>query len=88
MIRRKRESECFNGDKFERKTVIEKCECTEEDWECDIGYERKSDDGPCLPIEGNSTDFSAPESCSDYYYVSQGYRRIAGDQCEGGVDHQ
>lgn len=49
VIRRKRDAECFNGIEFERTIEVKKCECTEEDWECDIGYKRK-EDGPCYPI--------------------------------------
>jgi hypothetical protein len=45
-IRRKRESACFNGEQFERVIKNEFCQCTEEDWECDIGFKRKGD-GPC-----------------------------------------
>lgn len=37
-VRRKRESECFNGEQFERQTFVEICECTSEDYECDYGF--------------------------------------------------
>jgi len=85
-VRRKREAQCYNGEKFERKTFQEDCECTEEDWECDVGYAR-SLDGPCLSVDGDEQDFSPPEKCQGSYIVSQGYRKIAGDTCNGGVDH-
>ncbi len=39
-VRRKRESACFNPENFERPVFVRKCECTESDWECDIGYKR------------------------------------------------
>jgi len=29
---------------------IDVCECTVEDWECDYGFYRKIDGGPCVPI--------------------------------------
>lgn len=29
---------------------IDVCECTAEDWECDYGFYRKIDGGPCVPI--------------------------------------
>ena len=69
-VRRKRSAVCFNGEEFEKKTSIERCECTEEDWECDVGFER-SGDGPCLPSNGAEIDYTPPESCateSSYVY--------------------
>jgi len=89
-LRRKREAECFNTQQFERKLFIENCECTEEDWECDLGYERK-DKGPCIEIKSlqniNQNQLEEPQNCSHYYYLTQGYRKVAGDTCVGGVDH-
>ena len=89
-LRRKREAECFNTQQFERKLFIENCECTEEDWECDLGYERK-DNGPCTEIKSlksvNQKQIEEPENCSHYYYITQGYRKVAGDTCVNGVDH-
>ena len=86
-VRRKRESECFNGEEFERKKFIENCECTEEDWECDLGYAREKS-GPCKNINKQEIDYSPPANCSSYYFVSQGYRKVAGDSCIGGVNHE
>ena len=86
--RRKREAECFNTEQFERKVFVENCECNEEDWECDLGFERKNK-GPCVEIKSlkslNSNE--EPETCSHYYYRTQGYRKVAGDPCIGGIDH-
>ena len=86
-IRRKRENECFNGEELERKKFIENCECTEEDWECDLGYSREKS-GPCKNLNKQELDYHPPSNCSAYYYVSQGYRKVAGDSCEGGVNHE
>lgn len=86
--RRKREAECFNTQNFERKLFIQNCECTEEDWECDLGFERKNQ-GPCTHTK--SLQYINPNeeflNCSVYYYITQGYRKVAGDACIGGVDH-
>lgn len=85
--RRKKNVECFNTQQFERKNFIENCECTEEDWECDIGFERKAQE-PCQEIKGfKSGPIEEPSDCFDYYLVSQGYRKVAGDVCIGGIDH-
>jgi len=86
-VRRKRESECFNNEEWDRWYSYKNCECTEEDWECDIGYERKKD-GPCQSITNETVSFDPPEECNeDYYYVTKGYRKVSGNTCEGGVDH-
>jgi len=39
-VRRKRDACCFNGKAYDRIVKVEYCECTEEDWECDLGFER------------------------------------------------
>lgn len=39
-----------------------------------------------MPING-SIDTSPPLECNGYYVISSGYRKIAGDVCEGGVEH-
>ena len=49
-LRRKRDARCFNPQNTEKITVMEKCECTEEDWECDLGYFRKVEGGDCTPL--------------------------------------
>lgn len=64
------------------------CECTNEDWECDLGYARRGE-GPCVR-EGTLTDEEyegkIPEICPDFYEVSRGYRKIPFNNCRGGVD--
>jgi Sortilin, neurotensin receptor 3,/Sortilin, neurotensin receptor 3, C-terminal len=81
-VRRKRLAECFNGEEFERTKFIENCECTEEDFECDLGYYR--DYGECKKMD--NYDFP-PQVCDQYNYIDviTGYRRVAGNTCEGGV---
>ena len=74
--RRKREQECFNGEEFERQKFIENCPCNEDSWECDLGFTREGN-GPCKPIsEKKEIDFTPPANCSDFYYVTQGYRKV------------
>lgn len=87
-IRRKREAECFNREEWDRWYSYKNCVCTEEDWECDIGYERTKA-GPCESKTDTVPSYEPPAECyGDYYYVTQGYRKVAGDTCEGGVDHE
>lgn len=37
-IRRKQDSECFNGEDFDRQIMRVPCLCTEADYECDMNY--------------------------------------------------
>ena len=80
-------STCFNGQEYERVEFRKNCACAEEDYECDFGYERSSDNGPCVAIMAISN--AAPKDCSGFYTVSNGYRLVAGDTCDPtkGIDH-
>lgn len=87
--RRKRDRTCFNGEEYEKLTWVRNCPCTEEDYECDVGYARKLDGGPCVPVRKRNATELLPAECPSgaYYTLSTGYRKVAGDTCEGGVDH-
>lgn len=89
-VRRKREAQCFNREEFDRWYSYQNCECTEEDWECDLGYERKNGgEGACVLSAGeDEPTYAPPEYCPDYYTVTKGYRKVAGNTCRGGVDHE
>jgi Sortilin, neurotensin receptor 3, C-terminal len=54
-IRRKQESECFNGEELERQIFRNYCECSDMDYECDVGYSRM-DDGRCVFLEGEESN--------------------------------
>lgn len=92
-IRRKRETECFNGLQFERRVINEKCTCTEHDYECDIGYARNDIDQACTPIDGSESKpdekkiYEAPAVCNGYYTISKGYRKVPGNQCINGIKY-
>ena len=88
-MRRKRDSKCLNGEGFERKITVEICSCTEDDYQCDIGYHRNEPGDPCTPISDvqNITKNAPPEICNGYYTISRGYRKIAGNFCKGGVNY-
>lgn len=87
--RRKRDSECFNGVLFERPISVETCKCTEEDYECDFGFTRKDSlsNSPCIPHINIS--YAPPANCTpgSIYTVTMGYRKVAGDTCQGGISH-
>ena len=92
-IRRKREAECFNGQDFERKSVVEHCNCTDEDYECDIGFARSAPGEPCNPIHADIKDhkhpdaFVPPEQCHGTFSISKGYRKVPGNVCINGVEY-
>jgi len=48
-VRRKQDSECFNGEDFERQVMRVPCLCTERDYECDVNFIQDAD-GKCAPI--------------------------------------
>ena len=85
-VRRKQDAECFNGQEFERPKFIENCECTEEDYECDIGYIR-DDSSICSRIENYQIEDPV---CGDnqFMQIPTGYRRVAGNTCIGGVSSE
>lgn len=82
--RRKPEAECYNGEELERSTTRTLCICTEEDYECDLGYYRE-ENSPCRPQPNFEV---ATETCfpgEDYYEIPTGYRKVAGNTCISGV---
>ena len=85
-VRRKREAQCFNSEQWDRWFFFELCQCTEENYECDVGFSRKGD-GPCLIDSGKPLSYDPPAQCDGSYFVTQGYRKVAGDTCKGGINH-
>lgn len=92
-VRRKQQSQCFNGEDLERVTHREPCACTEMDYECDWGYSRpigstgqcKLDFEPAVWEEKRKQRVS--EQCEEYgvYEVTQGYRKVPGNICTSGL---
>jgi hypothetical protein len=85
-IRRKQNVQCFNGD-FEKRIFVEKCKCTQEDYECDVGFHRVSPTDPCTEINVKSEEERSkrPEKCEEFFTISKGYRKIPGNVCVDGV---
>lgn len=82
--RRKRTSQCWNGEKFERPVVQKKCTCSQSDFMCDVGFTRTVGSTECVfgGMEMMPTSF-IPQLCVGTFQASA-YRKIAGDVCEGG----
>ena len=84
--RRKRDQQCYNGEALQRSTFVKNCACAESDFECDVGFSRDVDGGPCKPLSGVVPLTTAPANCQGTWYIPNGYRRVAGDTCSGGTD--
>ena len=89
-IRRKREAKCYNGLLFERKTIIEHCDCTEDDYECELGFARAGPGQPCVSLikrdeKENGQLHIPPANCHGYFKISKGYRKVPGNTCVNGV---
>ncbi len=64
------------------------------DYECDVGYERAPNSKTCVKIEdyekllGASIKEDQAAQCETFgfYTVTQGYRKIPGNRCMGGLD--
>jgi hypothetical protein len=84
--RRRRAAACFNGEQYERSEFRKTCPCVDDDYECDYGYERSTDGGPCVAVMAISS--LPPKTCVGTYNISNGYRLVAGDTCDPskGVD--
>lgn len=87
-IRRKRDAECLNGLSFDEKTYEEPCSCTDEDWECELGYYRSSSASPCLLTEVEfALNKTPPAKCKGTYTFGNGYRKVPGNHCIAGVNY-
>jgi hypothetical protein len=76
------------------------CPCTYDDYECDFGYAEQPD-GKCTDTDAptphdicvaanDGQDWAQlyTNAAKDMYLDTRGYRRIAGDRCENGVQYQ
>jgi hypothetical protein len=82
--RRKRTSQCFVPEEYERGVFQSHCECTAEDFECDYGYFRRIESGECVRQPEVELPPVVPPDCKGSYFITKGYRLVAGDTCTGG----
>eukprot|EP00013_Stygamoeba_regulata_P017139 CAMPEP_0177678096 /NCGR_PEP_ID=MMETSP0447-20121125/28816_1 /TAXON_ID=0 /ORGANISM="Stygamoeba regulata, Strain BSH-02190019" /LENGTH=742 /DNA_ID=CAMNT_0019187055 /DNA_START=348 /DNA_END=2576 /DNA_ORIENTATION=- len=85
--RRKRDAPCFNSEDLEHVVSVKNCECTSDDYECDDWYARGNDEQCTLYAPDKRV---TAEQCmpGQYFYDSDGYVKIAGDTCVGGLTHE
>jgi hypothetical protein len=82
--RRKRTSQCWNGEDYERVTTKNICACTQEDFACDMGFVRTIGSTECNYGGPDMLPQSfIPTVCSSTFSLPA-YRKIPGDMCEQG----
>jgi len=70
------------------------CSCTDADYECDFGFEpdeKKRDQLVCLPYKSEKMNLTSVCYHKLYeqhqkYFNTTGYRKVAGDECQGGKE--
>lgn len=76
---RKNNSCCFNPRQYVRPTTIKSCPCTAEDFQCNYGFEIQKD-GKCAAVRVQR------DSClSGSTFSAVPYRKIPGNNCQGGI---
>ncbi|XP_026160034.1 VPS10 domain-containing receptor SorCS1 isoform X2 [Mastacembelus armatus] len=78
-------SRCVMGTMYSVSMTSGPCDCTEADFECDYGYERRSD-GKCTPAFWFHPS-SVSRSCTTgmTFLNSTGYRKVVSNNCTAGV---
>ncbi|WEW58561.1 vacuolar protein sorting/targeting protein PEP1 [Emydomyces testavorans] len=87
--RRKPKADCFIGEEFKDPVPeLERCKCTEEDYECDFNFVRSEDKKECVPARALPVPEGQCKKPEDKYRGSSGFRLIPGDDCikEGGLE--
>eukprot|EP01135_Chromosphaera_perkinsii_P011677 Nk52_evm15s2473 gene=Nk52_evmTU15s2473 len=81
--RRKKSASCTIGKDYSSKNTKEPCDCSDEDFECDFGY-AQSGKNTCLRDEKVklTRNGMCPSKNQKTYPKSNGYRKIAGDECK------
>eukprot|EP01089_Gocevia_fonbrunei_P012250 TRINITY_DN2840_c0_g1_i2.p1 TRINITY_DN2840_c0_g1~~TRINITY_DN2840_c0_g1_i2.p1 ORF type:complete len:840 (+),score=224.56 TRINITY_DN2840_c0_g1_i2:59-2521(+) len=79
--RRKRDSACFNPRDLDRQISVSSCNCSAADYECDFCFVKNPKTNTCEFFCNDHQILLEPEDCKDYWYQTQGYRRIPEDKC-------
>lgn len=84
--RRKKTAECFVKSDFKEPEVKEEtCECTDADFECDFNFVRSADGKNCEPAGPITAPENACKDPGDTFKGPNGWRKIPGNTCKGGV---
>uniref|UniRef100_A0A3Q2TED6 Sortilin related VPS10 domain containing receptor 1 n=1 Tax=Fundulus heteroclitus TaxID=8078 RepID=A0A3Q2TED6_FUNHE len=78
-------SRCVMGKAYSVAMTSAPCDCTEADFECDYGYERRSD-GKCSPAFWfHPSSMSHRCTTGTTFLNSTGYRKVVSNNCTAGV---
>ncbi|KAI5095047.1 sortilin 1b precursor, partial [Silurus meridionalis] len=86
-LRLKKDSVCWNGRDYVVTKQPTPCLCTLDDYLCDFGYYRQENSSECLEqleLKGHDLEFCIHGKKE--HLQTNGYRKIPGDKCEGGVN--
>ncbi|XP_016344647.1 VPS10 domain-containing receptor SorCS1-like, partial [Sinocyclocheilus anshuiensis] len=79
---------CVMGKTYSVTMISEPCDCTESDFECDYGFERRAD-GKCTPAFWFLPSSMSRTCTTEHTFLnSTGYRKVVSNNCTGGVIEQ
>ncbi|XP_057187176.1 VPS10 domain-containing receptor SorCS1 isoform X2 [Triplophysa rosa] len=79
---------CVMGKNYSVTMISEPCDCNESDFECDYGFERRSD-GKCTPAFWFLPSSMSRSCTTEHTFLnSTGYRKVVSNNCTGGVMEQ
>ncbi|XP_068598081.1 sortilin-like [Brachionichthys hirsutus] len=84
-LRLRKDSICWNGRDYALSKKLSPCPCTLNDYHCDFGYYRPENSSECVEQEemkGRPLEFCLNGTTEQLQ--TSGYRKIPGNQCEGG----
>nr|XP_057924142.1 VPS10 domain-containing receptor SorCS2 isoform X1 [Doryrhamphus excisus] len=88
--RRKDTAFCVKGKSYTSALSTAPCQCTEQDFSCDYGFERShAETERCFANFWHDPD-SPPDDChlGRTYESSTGYRKVVSNVCEGGLNKE
>ncbi|XP_028262953.1 sortilin-like [Parambassis ranga] len=88
-LRLRKDSVCWNGRDYAVTKKLSPCLCTMDDYHCDFGYYRSENSSECVEQEemkGRPLEFCLNGTTEQLQ--TSGYRKIPGNQCEGGFQPQ
>ncbi|XP_061769803.1 VPS10 domain-containing receptor SorCS2 isoform X4 [Nerophis ophidion] len=88
--RRKETAFCVKGKSYTSALSTASCQCTEQDFSCDYGFERShAESERCFADFWHNPDLP-PDDChvGRTYESSTGYRKVVSNVCEGGLNKE
>ncbi|XP_051561285.1 VPS10 domain-containing receptor SorCS1-like [Myxocyprinus asiaticus] len=79
---------CVMGKTHSVTMISQPCDCTESDFECDYGFERRTD-SKCTPAFWFRPSSMSRSCATEHTFLnSTGYRKVVSNNCTGGVMEQ